>query len=180
MAKCLNCQSEFERNSNAQKHCSGKCRIRFGRKLLLKREPDFWKNYYANHRAERCLQSKEYRVRSGIDQKRTKRGATAYRGILNRCGNSKDPGYCRYGAKGVKCLLTFEEFQSIYFGTDHCDLCDRRLTDGDRRFGKSARTIDRIDPKSDYKIGNLRVVCRSCNARGGALSANKIRWQNQQ
>lgn len=169
--KCLNCESEFQQNSNSQKYCSKQCRPQ--------NRVNYWKDYYASHRKQRLLTTKKSYIKTNCQQKRTKSGVTTYRFILERCNNPKNPSYCRYGAKGVKCLLTLEEFRNIYFGTDYCDICEQRLSDEHNRRGKSARTIDRIDSTGNYEIKNVRVVCKSCNSHRGALSTNRIRWQNK-
>lgn len=175
MSECLNCGKSFERNSNAQKHCGSQCRTQHKRKLLLEREPDYYKRYYAKNReARKACQRKSVKK----NRKRYKEcGLTTFRSLNNRCRQPSDPGFCRYGAKGIECRITFEQFQQIFFSADNCQICDRVLSDKNRRKGQDARTIDRINPEGHYEVGNLRVVCRSCNARGGAKTTNKKRWK---
>jgi len=172
--RCLCCGAEFVINSNAQKHCGSSCRQRHGQKLLLEREPHYWKRYYSNNREKRKECARRSRVNTELEKRYVISGRSVYRGIKGRCNCKSNIGYCRYGARGIKCLISWEEFQTIFFHVDKCEICDRKLSDAHRRKGKDARTIDRINPKGHYKIGNLRVVCRSCNAKGGGQTTAKL------
>lgn len=173
---CKNCDKQFDRNSSAQKYCSQKCRERNQAKGKLERNPNYWKEYYRKNKSRRLQQSKESQQRTGRNKRYAENGRLAHYNIISRCSNPNSPAYSRYGGKGVKCLISFEEFQQIYFSTDNCKICDVQLTDSNGRKDKTARTIDRIDSNGHYEADNLRIVCRSCNSRGGGETTNKMRW----
>jgi hypothetical protein len=65
-----------------------------------------------------------------------------------RCTNPKDGRWYCYGARGIQCNLTFEEFFAIV---------------GPRP--SPEYTIDRINNDGNYEAGNLRWATRSENIR---------------
>lgn len=89
-----------------------------------------------------------------------------YDTIRARCNNPKCNTYKYYGAKGIKCLLTFAEYKIL-------------RKDGQRR-GIKKPTIDRIDSKGDYTLENCRIIEREENSRKRYLEHGGIypnRWQ---
>lgn len=98
-----------------------------------------------------------------IEQSYTKNGIRAYLNIKARTSNPKHPDFSNYGARGITLELTVEEFLKIYFQTDKCQNCGIVLNDADRN-AKNGRTLDRISQAHGYKLGNLRILCRSCNS----------------
>jgi hypothetical protein len=98
---------------------------------------------------------------------------SAYKGILDRCYSPRSPSFRWYGEKGIRCLFTFEEFQTIYYRTDYCELCGVLLND-QSPLAANGRTIDRIDSNDNYEFRNVRIICRSCNSQL-ATSANVFR-----
>ena len=69
----------------------------------------------------------------------------------NRCLNARHPNYSAYGGKGIKLMMTKEDFKTLW-KRDGAD----RLADP---------TIDRIDPDGHYEITNCRFIERSENGR---------------
>jgi len=82
-------------------------------------------------------------------------GTSVYNGITQRCNNPNATVYKYYGAKGIRCLLTKNEFQEIYFNTNICSLCYCELCD-DNRNTPNGRTIDRINVNGNYEKYNDR------------------------
>ena len=85
----------------------------------------------------------------------------AYKNLNQRCTNPNNPMYKRYGAKGVKLLLTYEQFAEIYDQTDHCESCGVKFGDNNRK--KDGKTVARIDRGGHYEDGNVKIVCRVCS-----------------
>jgi hypothetical protein len=90
-------------------------------------------------------------------------GHNTYQAILQRCNSPKRQCYKQYGGKGVRCLFaTLEDFQKVYFRTNHCELCGIELQDVNRRL-HNGRTIDRINSNGHYETDNCRILCCACN-----------------
>lgn len=138
---CEYCGSKFETKRSHKKTCTNACKSA----LYRRNNPAYDRRYDSSRNKGMVL-----------------RGREAYRAIKRRCEDSKTASYKWYGAKGIKCLFSFEQFRSVYFGEDCCSICLVKLDDKDRRT-KHGRTIDRIDPSGHYEIDNCRVVCMSCN-----------------
>lgn len=68
----------------------------------------------------------------------------AYYAAKNRCENPNNDHYQFYGKKGIKFLMTKEDFHFIYL-RDKAHLLKRP-------------SIDRIDPKSHYEVSNCRYI----------------------
>ena len=141
MKNCKLCKTKFEPKHGNQKFCSDKCfHIFYGA---------YRKDWKAEH--------------TEIETDYVRNGARAYNNIKARCTNPNHPQYHNYGARGLTLELTKEEFLAIYFSTDTCELCGCRLNDNNRN-ASDGRTLDRIDQSRGYEKGNLRLLCRSCNA----------------
>jgi hypothetical protein len=138
--KCLCCKKKFDPSHGNKKYCCDKCH-----KEHLKRI------------------RKPYEETLYLEKKYTAMGLRCYFNILARCNNPNNPSYYRYGGNGIKCLLTKEEFMKIFFSTETCENCGVKLNDKNRKL-KDGRTLDRIAAGGNYELGNLRVVCRSCNS----------------
>lgn len=63
--------------------------------------------------------------------------------MINRCRNKKQRSYELYGGRGIKVDRSWESFENFYKDM------------GDRPEGYS---IERIDPKEDYKPGNCKWI----------------------
>lgn len=115
--------------------------------------------------------SKDYinayrKMRPDIEESYTKGGHRAYNNIKQRCNNPNHPSYHNYGGRGIRCNLTIDEFLDIYFSTDACEMCGDKVDD-EKRLSKKGRTLDRVDQAKSYEMGNLRILCRSCNCSLG-------------
>ena len=140
--KCKLCQNGFHAEHGNSKFCSQKC------------FDAFYDNYRKNWKRDHPKVESSY----------VKDGSRAYNNIKQRTGNPNNPQYANYGARGIYCELTREEFKVIYFSTDSCELCGKDLND-ENRSGPDGRTLDRIDQARSYEKGNLRILCRACNTR---------------
>lgn len=68
-----------------------------------------------------------------------------------RCNNPNDPHYNYYGGKGIKLLMSMEDFKFLWFR--------------DKAFLLDSPSVDRIDSNDNYTIGNCRYIERSENSR---------------
>lgn len=73
---------------------------------------------------------------------------TPWKGCLitakHRCQNKKSKAYRYYGGKGVKCLMTEQDFQYLWFR--------------DKAYNMKRPSIDRRDPNGNYEIFNCRFI----------------------
>lgn len=138
--KCKLCKKQFEQSHGNQKFCSERCSEAF----------------YSNYRESWKKDNPQ------IEEGYTKSGARAYNNIRQRCENPRNPQYTSYGGRGIRLVISREEFVKIYFSTDTCELCGKQLDD-ERRNSADGRTLDRIDQARSYEQGNLRLLCRACN-----------------
>lgn len=76
-----------------------------------------------------------------------------WRGMILRCELSSHIGFARYGARGVKVATRWRHD----FGAFVADMGDR----------PAGHTLDRRDPRGDYKPGNCRWVPSVENTRRG-------------
>lgn len=73
---------------------------------------------------------------------------TTYFLMNDRCKNTNNPGYFRYGGRGIRCLWSsFEEFKN--------DMYDSFIVHNQRYGGKNT-SIDRIDNDGNYCKENCR------------------------
>lgn len=108
-------------------------------------------------------------------------------GIKSRCKNRNNPSYRWYGKKGIRCLITSKDLKNIWYR--------------DMAYKLKRPSIDRINPRVNYTLGNCRFieleenirratkiyickVCKSSNlVRGGLcllhLRAYKISWYHK-
>lgn len=82
--------------------------------------------------------------------------------IKDRCNRKNDVGYKKYGAKGIKCLITLDELKTLWFR--------------DGASSMECPSIDRINPKDHYRFDNCRYIELRENSRLMALAtrARKI------
>ena len=139
--ECKNCSEKFIVTHGNARFCSKNC------------FKAFYHQYRKNWKTNNTVVEKTY----------TKSGHRAYNNIQQRCENPNHPSFHNYGARGIKLELNREEFEKIYFNSEICENCGIKLNDNDRN-AKDGRTLDRIDQADNYRKGNLRILCRSCNA----------------
>ncbi|MHA2216922.1 MAG: hypothetical protein ACXACY_13340 [Candidatus Hodarchaeales archaeon] len=147
MKVCKKCNSEFKPSHGNKKFCSEECA----------------KVYYRNYR-------KDWKGEHGeIEQDYVLNGQRAYNNIRQRCENKTHCQFSNYGGRGIFLSLSRDEFIEIYMSKSNCELCGQELSDRNRN-AANGRTLDRIDQARGYEKGNLRLLCRSCNA---SLSYNR-------
>ncbi len=76
---------------------------------------------------------------------------TRYSSAKQRCENPKVPEYYRYGGKGIKCLMTMEDFKYLWFR--------------DKAYELKIPSIDRIDSNGHYELTNCRFIELSENVK---------------
>jgi len=74
----------------------------------------------------------------------------AFKGARDRCENSKNNAYKRYGGRGIKFLLTLEQIREIF----------KR----DNALNLSKPSLDRINADGDYSMDNCRFIENTANA----------------
>lgn len=67
-----------------------------------------------------------------------------FQNIRNRCENTKIPNYKWYGGRGIKCLITVEELEILWFR--------------DKAWLLYQPSIDREDNDGDYTFDNCRYI----------------------
>jgi hypothetical protein len=141
-------------NKPAQKFCSFACKEKH-RDKRRRQNPEYM-------RKARDRYNKRYSKKYSIIKVNS--GHNVFWKINLRCNNPASTSYKWYGAKGIKNLLTKEEFLSIYWNSNKCAICSCDFNDDNRTCGQG-RTIDRINSNEHYHVNNVRIVCRSCNSR---------------
>jgi predicted metal-dependent hydrolase len=76
-----------------------------------------------------------------------------YRWVHTRCNNPNAESYAKYGAIGIKNFLTHEDLETLW----------KR----DNASSMRRASIDRIDSKGHYEVGNCRYVELSVNSTRG-------------
>jgi hypothetical protein len=71
--------------------------------------------------------------------------------IKDRCNNSRNHAYKRYGGRGIKCLITKEELKFLY----------KR----DNASQMKKPSIDRVENDGNYELSNCRYIELSENSR---------------
>ena len=79
----------------------------------------------------------------------------AFYGAKLRCTSKKRKKYSRYGGRGIKFLMTKDDFKYLWFR--------------DEAYKLKRPSIDRIDNDGNYLLKNCRFIEHSKNARLGAI-----------
>lgn len=83
-----------------------------------------------------------------------------YNGMKTRCNNTNSSGYFKYGAKGIKVeWKSFEDFSR--------DMLESYAVHSAEN-GENNTTIDRIDPRGNYSVGNCRWATHKVQASNKA------------
>ena len=72
-----------------------------------------------------------------------------------RCQNKNTTNYCRYGGRGIKFLMTKEDFKFLWFR--------------DKAYNMKKPSTDRIDNDGNYELSNCRFIEQSENGKLGAI-----------
>jgi hypothetical protein len=133
-----------------EKYAANKKRIREEHRAWYKKNKDKYKKY-----RERL--SPEQRKINGILWASRARILFPWRISLyaarTRCSNPNHVGYCRYGGRGIRCLLTEADVKHLWIR--------------DNAGGLKKPSLDRIDNKKDYTLENCRFIELSDNCRKG-------------
>ncbi len=179
--KCQMCNKDLG-DDRRRKYCAtcksmaNKKKARLWRERNRQHVREYHRGYRTKHKKKILKQQRAFHERNP-DRRRKMgilSGRKAYRHLVDRCCDPKHIKYRYYGARGVRCLLSWEDFKILYFRTNHCELCNTILND-DNRSLKNGRTIDRIDRTGNYIESNCRIICRSCNSRLAA----EVRWRSK-
>lgn len=81
-----------------------------------------------------------------------KRAHYSYHNMISRCRYKQTKSYKYYGAKGIKCLIYWEDFKQWYF-----DNLNGRQPKG--------LAVGRIDHSKDYILSNIELTTRSENSK---------------
>lgn len=154
---CPHCGQSFQTTRNNKKFCSPRCALNAATRRHYAQNKDKHQEY-CRRRHERCKSADNANLLLSRRQ-----GIQVYGDVLQRCNNPRSPRYSLYGAKGIQCPLSKDEFLSIYFRTDRCEWCGRMLQDIDRR-RSDGRNVHRTDSKGNYVPGNLSIICKGCHA----------------
>lgn len=160
MKICIICKNNFKEKRKWQIYCSNKC-VNIAHHKKHKKEDNKRSRL---HRINNPNYHKQKDIKHSKEQKIT--GLNTYFGIKTRCYNTKHKDYKYYGAKGIKCLLTKDEF-IILWQNNICAICCKMVSEDNRSKNPNAKTLDRINSDGHYEKNNIRIVCKSCNSGRG-------------
>lgn len=116
-------------------------------------------NFYLNNKEKIIKQRKEYRKenRDEISERQKQINKTKHGKIMltlshikQRCGNKNNVRYHRYGGRGIKALLTYDDISFLF--------------DRDNAVNMKQPSIDRINNDGDYVLHNCQFIEWSHNA----------------
>jgi len=99
------------------------------------------KDYYEENKEE--ILKKEY-FRHKIYRTIKKPWFVSFDKATQRCNNPKQTGYKDYGGKGIKQLMTLDDFEFLWFR--------------DKAVEMERPSIDRIDSNGNYELSNCRFL----------------------
>jgi len=112
----------------------------------------------AKGRSERWIKNPKNRVKAILrakkhyeDTKKNRRWVLHFRGARMRCNNPKHDRYKNYGNRGIKFLMTENDFKILWFR--------------DKAYLMVKPSIDRIDSDGHYKMSNCRFIEHKKNTR---------------
>lgn len=126
------------------------------------------KRCYHKYRRKNLINQQEYHKTRAYKKSREKYNK-GIRGVLcnrfnsfkDRCNNSKNPSYGRYGGRGIKC-----KFKS---GKEFADYVINEL-----KIDPRGLYIDRIDNDGHYEHGNIRFVTAKISANNRRNSKDSV------
>lgn len=126
--------------------------IREGHRAWLLAHPDYSKTYARDY----------YKANS----EQIKADATQYRrdhpGLVAKSRAKK---------RGIDFLLTEEQYDGV-MALSHCQCCGAELSSASR---DTSKTMDRVDNRVGYVLGNVACVCGRCNREKGAHTVESLR-----
>ena len=124
-------------------------------KIKHKNQAHIW---YLNHRknnikrATKWIKANRQKHRFYLKNYKTKYPWLAsYYGAKNRCCNLNNYSYERYGGKGIKMIMTKDDFKYLWVR--------------DKAYLLKQPSIDRINNKGHYKLSNCRFIELSENSK---------------
>ena len=103
----------------------------------------------ANHR--RYIKNKKKYITKNKEWAKQHKWMKHYSSAKQRCINPKNASYKRYGGRGIKFLMTMEDFKFLWFR--------------DKAYLMKKPSIDRIDNDGNYELSNCRFIELSENTR---------------
>lgn len=136
LCKELKPVSIFNKASNSKDGLDGRCRP-----------------CYLEYRRKNYIKTQSARKSYAIKRRLKFPWEPFYYGARIRCNNPKDIHYPKYGAKGIKFLMSMDEVRQIWLR--------------DKAWDMKRPSIDRINNKGHYEISNCRFIELSENSRKG-------------
>lgn len=116
------------------------------------------RTYYAEHKEERAEYAKKYQTKNREtlteyykQRRKNMPWLASYKAAQQRCQNSKQQGYNRYGGRGIKFMLTSKEVKDLWMRDNASEM--------------KWASIDRINNDGYYEYGNCRFIEQSDNVR---------------
>ena len=132
------------------------------------KNPDYWKEYYNKRKLEISdrmkayyLEKKEYINDRNNEWIKANPWYVSFRNAKNRCLNPNDPAYEDYGGRGIKFLMTLDDFKFLWFR--------------DKAYNMEVPTVDRLDSNSNYQVDNCEYVELQENGFRAQMKLNKER-----
>lgn len=150
---CRTCQKLL--SASDKYYCSPQCRNKYNNTKI-------YQNRGESIRTAARERNKKFGLSSKNQVKRKRSGKSTYDLIKRRCTSPTEKSFQRYGARGIKLLLTMEEFLELFWRTDVCELCDKSLQDSNR-MQPDGRQIHRINRDGDYCKDNVTIICGGCH-----------------
>lgn len=115
---------------------------RMGKKAVAQKEREYQERFNKRHPGRRKQYQEKYNTLNPW--------SANYSSAKNRCNNPKNTNFKRYGGRGIKFLMSLDDFKFIWIR----DKAEEMLYP----------SIDRVDVNGDYVLSNCRFVERSFNS----------------
>ncbi len=103
---------------------------------------------YYNNYLKKILNKKKKQY---IKNKAKKPWINSYNGAKSRCNNKNNKDYKYYGGRGIKFIMTSEDFKFLWFRDKACNM--------------KKPSIDRKDNDGNYELSNCKFIELSENSR---------------
>ena len=124
-------------------------RLEYAKKWYAKNKKHiqkYWKEYNTANRENLSIYTKKYRIKNPW--------LNSYTSAEQRCNNKNHHCYHRYGGRGIKFIITKEEFKVLW--------------NRDKASRMKWPTIDRINNNGNYEFSNCRFIEMSENSKKGS------------